>query len=474
MKKGIKLAIILLSSLMVFSGLVFAQANDMLNIIGNGDFTKELSLNQPDEEGFVDTKGSWVLHTNSGGIVKGYLENGAFKAEVTDAGQQEHSIQLMQGPVNLERGKKYQITFDARSDSNNGIVIKLGADARRSWTAYIQDNKTLSTEMKTYQVEFVMGQKTDENTRFEIWLLNEGNYWIDNIVLKETGQVEMVAEGTKTEADEDKVENWELVWSEEFNSSEINTDIWNFQLGNGPDWNQDGSPDAWGNEEAEYYTEDNAYIENGKLVIEAREETRIDMGKRLHYTSARLNTKDKYTFKYGRIEVRAKLPEGGQGIWPAIWLLGSNEDTAIWPACGEIDIMEYLGHEPNIIHGTSHGPVSAGPGIGHKYELPLGEKFSDKYHDFILEWDEDELEFYVDDVLYHVVNKHEAGEADWVFDHDFYMLLNLAVGGSWPGYPDETTPFPQTMKVDYVRYYQDTDPRTIDDEKWDSEYEEMY
>ncbi len=468
MKKSIILTCVLVFSLLVFTGLVGAQTD---NIIGNGDFTEDLSLNQPNEDGYVDTNGSWVVHTNSGGVAKGSIENEVFKAEVTDAGQQDYSIQVIQGPVNLERGKRYEITFDARSNSNNGVIIKLGADSGRGWTAYAQNSKTLSTEMKTYQMEFVMSQKTDEKTRFEIWLLNKGDYWIDNIVLKEAGQVEMVPEGNKSEADENKVEKWELIWSEEFDGSEINTDIWNFQLGNGPDWNQDGSPDAWGNEEGEYYTEDNAYIEDGKLVIEAKEEVRTDMGKTLNYTSARLNTKDKYTFQHGRIEVRAKLPVGGQGIWPAIWLLGSNEDTVTWPANGEIDIMEYLGDEPSVIHGTTHGPVSAGPGIGHEYVLPGGKKFSEDYHDFILEWDENELEFYVDDVLYHVVNKIEAGEADWVYDHDFYMILNFAVGGTWPGYPDETVIFPQTMKVDYVRYYQDTDPRTIDDEKWNSEYE---
>ncbi|MFP4661685.1 MAG: family 16 glycosylhydrolase [Halanaerobiales bacterium] len=472
MRKNIILSFVLIVSLILFAGVVIAETD---NLIGNGDFTEELSSNQPESNGYLDSEGSWGVYTNSGGQAEGSIVDEVLKVDVSDAGQEDYSIQVMHGPVNLVRGKKYRVTFDARSDSNNnGVIIKLGGDSRRSWTAYVQNEKSLSSEMQSYEIEFVMGRQTDSESRFEIWLLNEGTYWIDNIVLKEAGEVEMVQEGTKTEADENKVENWELVWSDEFDGDKIDTDIWNFAKGNGPDWNQDGEPDAWGNEEAQYYTEDNAYIEDGKLVIEAREEVRVDMGKTLNYTSARLNTKGKYNFKYGRIEVRAKLPEGGQGIWPAIWLLGSNDDTVTWPACGEIDIMEYLGHEPSVIHGTSHGPVSAGPGIGHKYELPGGEKFSDGYYDFILEWDENELEFYVDDVLYHVINKHEAGEDDWVFDHDFYMILNLAVGGSWPGYPDESTVFPQTMKIDYVRYYQDTDPRTIDDEKWNSEYEEKY
>lgn len=470
MRKNIIISIVLMVSLIIFSGFAAAQAD---NIVSNGEFTKGLSSNQPESNGYLNSEGSWIVHTNSGGKAEGNVEDEVLKVEVADAGKQDYSIQIMQGPVNLERGKKYKITFQARSDiSDNKMMVKLGADSRRSWVSYVQEEKTLTKNMSVYEIEFVMGKKTDSEARFEFWLLNKGSYWIDNITLKEAGAVEMVEEGNKTEADENKVENWELKWSDEFDGENIDTDIWRFRIGNGPDWNGDGTPDAWGNDEGEYYTEDNAYIEDGKLVIEAKEETRTDMGKELNYTSARLDTKDKYDFKYGRIEVRAKLPKGGKGIWPAIWLLGSNEDTATWPDNGEIDIMEYLGHEPSVIHGTVHGPVSAGPGIGHKYELPEEKKFSDDYHNFTMEWDKDEVEFYVDDVLYHVINKNEAGEADWVYDHDFYMILNLAVGGSWPGYPDESTEFPQTMKVDYVRYYEDTNPDTIDNEKWNSEYEE--
>ncbi|HLV09532.1 MAG TPA: family 16 glycosylhydrolase, partial [Halanaerobiales bacterium] len=198
----------------------------------------------------------------------------------------------------------------------------------------------------------------------------------------------------------------DLQWGDEFNN--IDTDIWTFEVGNG---HANGIP-GWGNAESQYYTDgDNAEIEGGKLVIEAREEERSDSYGNYEYTSSRMITRDAVMMKYGRVEIRAKLPEG-QGIWPAIWMLGTDGG---WPDCGEIDIMELVGHQPDTVHGTVHGPgYSGGNGIGSSYQLSDG-KFSDDFHTFILEWDEDEIRWFVDDELepFHTIWMDADGYVDY-------------------------------------------------------------
>jgi beta-glucanase (GH16 family) len=172
------------------------------------------------------------------------------------------------------------------------------------------------------------------------------------------------------------------------------------------------------------------------------------------YTSARLITKGKFDLKFGRFEARIKIPRG-QGVWPAFWLLGNDIDTVGWPKCGEIDIMENIGREPSTVHGTIHGPgYSGSKGIGAPFKLADNAVFADDFHVYAVEWTANEIRWYVDGV------KHESAEprnlpagARWVFDHPFFIILNLAIGGEWPGSPDNTTTFPQTMLVDYVRVY---------------------
>ena len=157
-------------------------------------------------------------------------------------------------------------------------------------------------------------------------------------------------------------------------------------------------------------------------------------------------------FTYGRVEARLWLPYG-QGIWPAFWMLGANFDQAGWPTAGEIDIMENVGFEPQTVHGTIHGPgYSGGSGIGGGTSLDA--PLSDGFHVYAIDWDPNVIRWYVDGELYNTVSINDVGRREWVFDHDFFLLLNVAVGGYWPGFPDETTVFPQTMRVDYVRVYQ--------------------
>jgi len=248
---------------------------------------------------------------------------------------------------------------------------------------------------------------------------------------------------------------WSLVWSDDFNGpsgSPVDSTKWGFDVGGG----------GWGNNELETYTSRtaNAYHEGGMLVIKALKETFTGSDNRTRdYTSARLLTKNKFSQAYGRIEARLKVPYG-QGIWPAFWMLGDNINTAGWPNCGEIDIMENIGREPSIVHGTVHGPgYSGGNGIGAAYSLTAGRKFSDDFHTFAVEWEPNVMRFYVDGLLYKTITPANlpAGTS-WVFDHPFFIILNVAVGGFWPGNPDATTVFPQQMLVDYVRVYQRATP----------------
>jgi beta-glucanase (GH16 family) len=237
---------------------------------------------------------------------------------------------------------------------------------------------------------------------------------------------------------------WELVWQDEFSGA----------AGVMPDaakWDYDIGTD-WGNAQLEYDTDHAANVSldgNGNLHITAREE--YYEGR--EYTSARIVTRDLFEATYGRYEARIQMPFG-QGIWPAFWLLGANISEVSWPQCGEIDIMEFLGHQPAYAYGTVHGPGYSGGG-GHTAVFDLSpDGFHEDFHVFAIEWGTDYIRWYIDDILYHSVHPWTVN-GDWVFDHPFYIILNVAVGGNWPGSPDECTFFPQTMLVDWVRVYED-------------------
>ncbi len=248
---------------------------------------------------------------------------------------------------------------------------------------------------------------------------------------------------------------WRLVWSDEFDQPD----------GSAPDparWGYDIGGNGWGNKELEYYTPrtNNACIEDGKLVIEARRE---DFNGR-NITSARLLTRGKGSWTYGRFEARMKIPRG-QGVWPAFWLLSTNISSVGWPACGEIDIMENIGREPGTVHGTVHGPGYSGDhGIGGPMTLPGGAAVADDFHVFAVECEPESIVWFMDGKQYFRLTPAQLPEkARWVFNQPKFMLLNLAIGGGWPGYPDATSTFPQRMIVDYVRVYEKTpSPETTD------------
>jgi beta-glucanase (GH16 family) len=243
--------------------------------------------------------------------------------------------------------------------------------------------------------------------------------------------------------------DWVLTWSDEFNGPD----------GSPPDpakWTVVGGGSGWGNNELEYYTArpKNVRHEHGNLVLEAvKENFEGPDGIRRGYTSARLTTERHFSQKYGRFEARIQLPRG-QGVWPAFWLLGEDFQSVGWPACGEIDIMENVGKEPAAIRGSLHGPGYSGKNpLTTAYALPRG-RFSDGFHVFAIEWEPEVIRFYVDGELFGTRTPADIPAGNrWVYDHPFFILLNLAVGGNLPGNPDDSTVFPQRMLVDYVRVY---------------------
>ncbi|MBI3474355.1 MAG: glycoside hydrolase family 16 protein [Acidobacteria bacterium] len=243
--------------------------------------------------------------------------------------------------------------------------------------------------------------------------------------------------------------SYQLTWSDEFTST-------NGSLPDSSKWVMETGGAGWGNNELETYTNrtQNAHVQDGNLMIIAAKETYTGSdGITRQYTSARLKTAGLFDQKYGRFEARIQIPQG-QGMWPAFWMLGNNVGTAGWPDCGEIDIMENIGKEPDKAHGSMHGPGYSGAnGLSGMFTLPSG-KFADGYHLFAVEWEPSVVRFYVDSNLYETRTPADLPSGTtWVFDHPFFLLLNVAVGGDWPGSPDNTTVFPQNMLVDYVRVY---------------------
>ena len=239
-------------------------------------------------------------------------------------------------------------------------------------------------------------------------------------------------------------QTWQLVWSDEFNgaaNTQPDATKWTYDIGN----------NGWGNNELENYTDlaENAHMDGlGHLDIH------VENPSPGVYTSARIKTEGLFATEYGRIEARIKLPFG-QGIWPAFWMLGTDITTVSWPQCGEIDIMENIGSTPSTNYGSMHGPgYSGAQDLTGSYSLSDGGTLSDGFHVYAVEWAPEVVRFYFDGVSYETRTPADVPDGDvWVYDHPFFVILNVAVGGYWPGNPDSTTQFPQTMLVDYVRVY---------------------
>ncbi|WP_317167825.1 glycoside hydrolase family 16 protein [Cyclobacterium sp. SYSU L10401] len=241
-------------------------------------------------------------------------------------------------------------------------------------------------------------------------------------------------------------EGYSLAWNDEFEAETLSND-WVFEIG-------DGCPDlcGWGNNELQYYRRENTELKEGYLVITAKEESRG--GK--NYTSSRLKTQGQQNFQFGRIDIRAALPQG-QGIWPAFWMLGENITEIPWPACGEIDIMEMIGGNAdgrdNTVHGTLHWDNNGSyASDGGKRSLSDGAILKDNFHVYSLIWEEDRITWLLDDEVFHSMDISPAAMDE--FREPFFLLINMAVGGNWPGNPDASTRFPQQLAVDYVRVFE--------------------
>lgn len=246
-------------------------------------------------------------------------------------------------------------------------------------------------------------------------------------------------------------DGYELVWHDEFAGDSIDRDNWTFDTGGY----------GFGNGEAQYYTDarpENARVENGLLVIEAR----FERYENSYYTSGKLWTRGLFEFQYGRVEARTKVPPGA-GLWPAFWMLGANFEFEVdeatntftnnWPFCGEIDIMEYLGREPKLVMGTAHGPGYSGA-LGLGRWNPQEFEIADEFHTYAIEWNYEGITWFFDGEPYYTLNREDVGNREWVFDHDFFMILNLAVGGNFGGTIALDTKFPANYYIDYVRVYQ--------------------
>ena len=247
-------------------------------------------------------------------------------------------------------------------------------------------------------------------------------------------------------------EGWALVWNDEFDGPALNLEKWSFEIGG----------HGWGNNELQYYSDDDstAFIQDGKLVIRADlvpQGTGSSDNLR-YFSSARLRTSGKGDWPYGRIEVKAKLALG-QGIWPAIWMLPTDWMYGGWPESGEIDIMEHVGYDPGRVHGSIHTGS-----YNHKINTQRGgskllDKISSKFYVYAIEWYEDRIDFLIDDSKYFSFQNDGKNDFNtWPFNQRFHLLINIAVGGDWPGSPDETTQFPTEMEVEYVRVYEKIQP----------------
>lgn len=236
-------------------------------------------------------------------------------------------------------------------------------------------------------------------------------------------------------------DGWQLLWNDEFDGKSIDLNNWTYDLGGG----------GWGNGEMQVYTNtpENARVENGLLIIEGRKETNESGG--FQFTSARLKTQGLQTFQYGRIEARIKVP-AGKGLWPAFWMLGENFPVVGWPDCGEIDIMEYVGREPDLIIGTMHGPGYSGA-VGLSKWNRQSYNIADDFHTYAIEWDANQISWFYDDEIYSTYTRNDVGDRQWVFDQPFFIILNLAIGGTLGGLVTPDTQFPAQYLVDYVRVY---------------------
>ncbi len=347
----------------------------------------------------------------------------------------------------LSCDKNEVVTYNYPSN----LVVEVTVSTNGSGVVQVQASASNAIEYQLRIGTSITPVATNTTGLFEYTFTVSGNYTIDIRAYGSSGKyikVERQAEVTIGNGItiEDgyttplSYSGYSLTWNDEFEGTSVNTSNWDFETGTGNS--------GWGNNELQYYRQQNAWVEGGVLTIEARKENYQGS----NYTSSRIITKNKKSFQYGRIDIRALLPKG-QGIWPALWMLGNNIQTVGWPSCGEIDIMEMVGGNgrDNQTHGTVHWENDGHNYIGDSYTLPSGI-FADEYHVFSIIWDETQIKWFVNDIKFYEIDITPSHMSE--FHQAHFFIFNVAVGGNWPGNPDATTIFPRRMRVDYIRVFQ--------------------
>ena len=332
------------------------------------------------------------------------------------------------------------------STSQEGLVYVVAkANSVNFFTITFEDGENSET------LENTIGKASHRYSKTGVYQINVKAHALASNYIERTDTITVYVEETST-SDGRPINGYStpltydglrLVWNDEFDGTSLNEAYWNFELGTGNN--------GWGNNEEQYYLKENTTVSGGFLTIEAKKQNYNNK----QYTSSRLTTQNKKSFKYGRVDIRAALPEG-QGMWPALWMLGNDISSVGWPDCGEIDIMEMVGgssngKSDNTVHGTIHWDNS-GSYASYGLSNTISTKFSKQFHVFSLIWDETQIRILRDDVQYITVEITNSNFSE--FHQKFFMIMNVAVGGNWPGSPNATTKFPQKMWVDYVRVFQ--------------------
>lgn len=380
----------------------------------------------------------------------------------TSCGSEDDGGTTMQTPVNVSI---QDLSIQEGSITKNAFVrLQLSASSDQLITVYVSTKEVSASAgddytgfsnvplvftpgdlIKDFQIQIIGDEDFEGDEVFEVSIVDvEGSALIERgtafitIVNDDASEAELMIPETGYSTPV-SYPNMDLIWQDEFSASELDLNYWTFEIGTG----QSG----WGNNELQFYKKENTSLVDGFLVIEAKTELTGTP-----YSSSRIISKNKFDFQYGRVDIRAALPTG-QGIWPALWMLGGNIDAVSWPACGEIDIMEIIGSSPNVLHGTAHWKDGNGQYASNGGAKTLSSGiFMDEFHVFSIVWDNDRIKWLLDDVEYHTLDITSASLSE--FHQDFYFIMNVAVGGNWPGSPNASTVFPQRMIVDYIRVFQ--------------------
>lgn len=330
----------------------------------------------------------------------------------------------------------FQVSIEVIDEQSGTIGITQSADNAVSYDIDYGDGATVSTGSTYIEYSY---QESSIYTVVVKAVNSEGRFlrYEDEVII-DFGDIQNLHEGYTTPLSYDGME---LVFSQEFDIPTLDGSIWTYEIGN-------GCPQicGWGNNEWQYYKSQNTTIENGLLTIQAKNES----FEQSNYTSSRIISKGNFAFQYGRVDIRARMPNG-QGIWPALWLLGSNISEVSWPSCGEIDIMEMVGNQASTTFGTAHWSHD-GSHASHGGSTKNIEDLDQEFHVYSIEWTQQSIKWFFDDNVYHSLNI--TGLEFTEFHQPYFMIMNIAVGGNWPGYPNPNTEFPTAMDVDYIRVFQ--------------------